>query len=209
MALQGDAAVHKLFAQERALSAPPTPTQAPFDELEAALLLDATSGLGSIAGSGGGVLGDLASTTEAAGKAAHGKGNGGSSRPSQGAFLFDDLSASEAATAAARAHVSSTSWENANGVRGSGAQSDLHRAFAAAARARMSSRNPLARNAGGNLVGDVVLNSDGDVADAGFVPSGLLITPADAENLLDADEPALALLLSSMEADGGHLGTSP
>jgi hypothetical protein len=212
VALEDDAAaVHKSFAPDKARAGPPMAARdAAFLELEAALLLDVTAGLGPIVGSGGvaGDLGDLLSTettntSTASIAGAGGRGRTGPAASRAGTFLFDDLSASERSAAAARAHVTSTGWENAYGHRGSGGQSDLHRAFAAAARARMSSRNPLARNAGGNLVGDVALPSaDGDAVDAEFGPSSLLITHTDAEGLLDGDASALALLLSSVEADG-------
>jgi hypothetical protein len=209
------AAVHKSFALDKARAGPPMPARdAPFDELEAALLLDVTAGLGPVVGSGGGVGVDLLSTQttnkSTAFTAGAGAGAGGRSGPAAagaasraGTFLFDGPSAAEVTpAAAAHAHVSSTSWENANGPRGPNGESDLHRAFAAAARARISSRNPLAR---GNLVGDAALPSEGDAVSG---PSSLPITPTDAEGLLDADETALALLLSSIEADG-DLGTGP
>jgi hypothetical protein len=208
--------IHKSFALDKARVEPPAPAcAAPFDELEAALLLDATAGLGPIVGSGG-VGGLLSIETTNTSPASTTAGAGGRSGPAArdvatsraGTFLLDDLSAtSERATAAARAHVCGSSWENAYGPRGSNGESDLHRAFAAAARARMSSRNPLARSAGGNLVGDVVLPSpdnEGDAtADAATIGTAAAFAapPAAAEMdeglLLDVDlDPALALLLS-------------
>jgi hypothetical protein len=188
---------HKSFAFDRALSAPPTPTQEPLiDELETPLLrrgdLGEESGTPQKDADGGdpvpsAPVGQPSSATYAPATVAnvwaatggdlvdgssHGWSTTGASHP--GARLFDGLTAT---ATAGRAHVSSTSWENAHGPSGSGGESDLHKAFAAAARARMSSRNPLARSAGGNLVGDVVLPPAADGANLTFHPHAAFSPP--------------------------------
>jgi hypothetical protein len=200
------------------------------DELEAALLGDggvinacdfvpaATSGGGGADAGDGDLLltaapaliGNPAPSISnlAAGSSSAGVSAGGVPSRTPGCRSVFDQSSDPAATAT-RAHVSSTSWENAYGRRGSGGEYDLHRAFATAARARMSSRNPLARSAGGNLVGDVVLPADdGDLADAAASGTALGTAPGRTEReeeeeeedaLIQSDvdlDPALTLLLS-------------